>query len=575
MKTKRVLIVDDQQQNLYLLRSLLHGLNVRVYVARNGRRALDLARRIPPDLIVSDILMPEMDGFALCRAWKRDPQLQSIPFLFYTATYTDECDKQFALSLGADRFLLKPMLPEELQPILQKYLEVKEPGQESSSTTSNPLVEDELHDCFDFLRQHNITLARKLSQKMQQLEKVNKDLRVQLSRGLETARREARLRNQLAQTHKLESIGRLAGGISHDFNNMLGVIIGNAELAMASLPAGNAADEFLEEIVKAAQRSSDITRQLLTFARKQNAAPQIVNLNHQLADMMNLLRRMVGERINLTLRAASDLWPVNVDPSQLLQIVTNLCTNARDAIPETGKIHIETDNFTYDPAYQTVHLEAHPGDYVMLAVSDTGHGLDRETREHLFEPFYTTHQGGTNSGLGLATVYGIVMQNGGFLHVYSEPKQGATFKIFLPRHGSPPFVAGPPHPNTPRQHRRTGATILVVEDDEAMLKVCQSMLRQLGHRVLGTTSPARALRLAEQPETPIDLLMTDLAMPEMNGQDLARQLEERIPGLSRIFMSGYTSDVVTRHGALSASDCFLSKPFALETLATTLERALS
>ncbi len=381
-----------------------------------------------------------------------------------------------------------------------------------------------------------------------------------------------RLQSQLAQAQKMESVGRLAGGVAHDFNNMLSVILGCTELAMARVPPGEEILHDLAQIREAAERSSEITRQLLAFARKQTISPRTLDLNETVEGMLRMLRRLIGEDIDLAWLPETGLWPVRVDPSQIDQILANLCVNARDAISESGKITIETGRATFDESYCSEHPGFVPGEFVLLAVSDNGRGMDRETLRNLFEPFFTTKEEHEGTGLGLATVYGIVKQNDGFINVYSEPGAGTAFKIYLPRHqGEVERATREEEPEIPRGQ---GESILVVEDEEAILSLSARMLRKLGYTVVPASTPEEALRLAEAQEGPIDLLLTDVVMPGMNGRELAHRLQALYPGVATLFMSGYTANVIAHHGVLEEGVRFLQKPFTLWELAVGVRRGL-
>jgi PAS domain S-box-containing protein len=379
-----------------------------------------------------------------------------------------------------------------------------------------------------------------------------------------------KLETQLRHTQKMESVGQLAGGVAHDFNNMLSVILGYTEQILADQPQGTLLSD-LQEIEKAAQRSADLTRQLLAFARCQTIAPRVFDLNPAVTNLLNMLGRLLGEDLELEWHPAPQPAVVRMDPSQLDQILANLCVNARDAIKGTGKVTIETSLATFNDAYCRDHLEASPGNFVMLAVSDDGTGMDRPTQTRIFEPYFTTKQVGEGTGLGLATVFGIVKQNEGRIEVYSEPEKGTTFKIYLPAHEVKQMDA-----ELARQADkppRGSETVLLVEDEAALLELGRRLLESLGYRVICASSPKMAMRCAQTTE-PIDLMVTDVIMPEMNGRDLAGQLRVARPGLKVLFMSGYTSNVVAHHGVLDAGVCFLAKPFSVHDLAFKVREAL-
>jgi len=381
-----------------------------------------------------------------------------------------------------------------------------------------------------------------------------------------------KLRAQLQQAQKMESVGRLAGGVAHDFNNMLGVILGHTEMIMDQTDPSHPFFSNLKEIQNAAMRSADLTRQLLAFARKQTVSPKVLDLNKMVDGMLNMLERLIGEDIDLVWLPGKKLWPVNIDPSQIDQIMANLCVNARDAIAGVGKLTIETGTCTFDESYCAVHQGFIPGEYVFLAVSDNGSGMDAETKGKIFEPFFTTKPMDKGTGLGLSTVYGIVKQNNGFINVYSEPDQGTTFKIYLTRHTGKADQVRKKDSTEPFIHGNE--TILLVEDEPAILNLTTLMLQRLGYTVLPASTPGEAISLAREHMGKIDLLMTDVVMPEMNGRDLARNLLSIYPTLKRLFMSGYTANVIAHHGVLDEGVHFIQKPFSMKDMADSVKKVL-
>ena len=379
------------------------------------------------------------------------------------------------------------------------------------------------------------------------------------------------LQTQLIQAQKMESVGRLAGGVAHDFNNMLSVILGNSEIILDELPEDNPFVGGLREIKNAAERSSSLTRQLLAFARKQTIAPKVINLNHVVDGILKMLRRLIGEDLNLVWLPGNNLWPVKVDPSQVDQILANLCVNARDSIRNIGEVTIGTRNVTRDVGSYGEHDGAGPGDYVMMTVSDTGCGMPKETMDHIFEPFYTTKGSGKGTGLGLATVYGIMKQNSGFIDVYSESGKGSVFRIYFPRHVGKGLGESR---KTPMEKNPTGReTILLVEDERAILRVTKERLEQLGYTVLDFSNPKKALEISYE-SSRIHLLMTDVVMPEMNGLDLAKEIAKSHPGIKCLFMSGYTENVIAHHGILKDGLNFINKPFSAKDLSIKLREIL-
>lgn len=386
------------------------------------------------------------------------------------------------------------------------------------------------------------------------------------------ARENERLQAQLMQAQKMESVGRLAGGVAHDYNNMIGVVLGYSELAMARLGPDDPLREDLSAIHGAALRSRDMTRQLLAFARQQVIAPQILDLNATVEGMLKILRKLIGEDIDLVWHPGRGLWPVSMDPSQLDQILANLCVNARDAIADVGTITIETSTVNVTPDYCSERLEVTPGDFVLLTVSDDGCGMERTTLEHIFEPFFTTKDVGKGTGLGLPTVYGVVRQNGGFVTVYSEPGQGTTFRIHLPRHAG--VVADEPKPAVEDAAPGRNETVLVVEDEAVILGMVERILTRYGYVVLPAGTPGEALALAKAHAGDIALLITDVVMPEMNGRELAARMKALFPGIRCLYMSGYTADVIAHRGVLDQGCLFIQKPFSTTGLAAKVRSAL-
>ncbi|SEM24188.1 PAS domain S-box-containing protein [Syntrophus gentianae] len=815
----RILIVDDKQENLYMLRFLLESNGYEVDEARHGAEAMLKARKLLPQLIISDLLMPIMDGYTLLRHWKSDDLLKQIPFVVYTATYTEPKDEKLALDLGADAFIIKPIEPEPFLHCIQEVLARQKDG--LLSPAKLPIWDEQNH-----IQQYNEALIRKLEEKALQLEKANRALEMDIAErnrveealreneallnevghiakiggwemdvisrtakwtrgtydiveiepgdpipgpdehlsyylpeyrhlvaeamralieedkplnfeaqcltakgnvkwvqaigraireggqcvkvhgtlqditehkraeealfrsksllqaaldatadGILAADRKRRviafnrrfvemwhipmsvmdktddykllayvmenlkdpegfvakvrdlyskpevegrdilefkdgrvferfsnpqrmgdeiigrvwdfrditehrraeaerekLQAQLIQAQKMESVGRLAGGVAHDFNNMLGVILGYSELILERGDLSEKLQGNLQEIHNAARRAAEITRKLLAFARKQTISPRVLDLNETVESMLKMLRRLIGEDIDLAWLPCSSLWPVMIDPSQIDQILANLCVNARDAISGAGKLTIETGMVNLDHAYCSEHAGFVPGDYVLLAVSDNGCGMPDEVLSHLFEPFFTTKEVGKGTGLGLATVYGIVKQNNGFINVYSEPGEGTTFKIYLPRHAGKADATATLKPADIPQGK--GEIVMVVEDDPALLLLSRTMLTGLGYKVLEASSPSLALKLAAEHSGEINLLLTDMVMPEMNGKDLAQEVQVLHPEIKIVFMSGYTADTIAHHGIMDKGVRFLQKPFTIKDIADKIRQTL-
>jgi PAS domain S-box-containing protein len=381
------------------------------------------------------------------------------------------------------------------------------------------------------------------------------------------------LEMQLIQTQKMESIGRLAGGVAHDFNNMLNVILGHVDLSLEKIDASGPLHHHLKQIRNAAAHSTDITRQLLAFARKQTISPRILDLNKTVEGMLKMLRRLIGEDIDLVWKPSDSPGSVKMDPSQIHQILANLCVNARDAIAGVGHITIETEMKTFYEQKESDLADVIPGEFVCLRVTDDGCGMDQHTLDNLFDPFFTTKEVGKGTGLGLSTVYGIVKQNSGFIHVNSRLNEGATFEIFLPRYKETVTTREiQSHPSIPSGN---GEAVLVVEDEVTILELLQTMLDQLGYAVMTASSPQAALDLAKACDGRIHLLITDVIMPEMNGRELAGRIRELYPEVRLLFMSGYPADVIAEQGVLDRGVQFIQKPFSMQDIAAKVREALS
>jgi len=410
----------------------------------------------------------------------------------------------------------------------------------------------------------NQSLEQRVAERTESLEQALSDLRkeMQLRKQVE---------DQLIQAQKMEAVGRLAGGVAHDFNNLLTVILGYNDMILDHPRGDDATTDYAREIHKAAERATALTNQLLAFSRRQVAAPRVVDLNEIVHGIDKMLRRIIGEDVELKTVLANGLSTVKIDPSHIDQVIMNLAVNSRDAMPAGGRLTIETANVELSEEYSASHVGAVPGKYVMLALSDTGCGMDAETRSRIFEPFYTTKEKGKGTGLGLSIVYGIVKQNAGDVLVYSEPGQGTVFKIYLPAVDSPP--------ETVRVEATEGAaaateTILLVEDEEQVRKLARSMLQRRGYRVLEAASPAAAEELLRQHRDGIDLLLTDVVMPQMSGAELASRVRAARPGIKVLYMSGYTDSGIVQQGFLAEDTPYIQKPFTAAGLAKKVREVL-
>ena len=668
----RIVVVDDVEENRYFLEALLRGSGYEVASTHNGEEALVELRGAEADLVISDILMPVMDGYQLCRTMKTDPKLASIPVVFYTATYTSDADRDFALGLGASRFIVKPAEPEEFIGIIREVLADAERGHLKAAEPA--IVREQ-----NFHREHDLRVTKKLEKKIEELEAARKllqdvfqsmgeglavigpDLRIRLanpayaalagvddtalagltcfeatrceqrpcdnpacgcpvretfatgapavashahaSRGRETIETEVRsypirepsgevtavieivrdisegkraeeaeiaLRRQLEQAQKMEAVGRLAGGIAHDFNNLLTVILGRTNIALGAASTEDALRVELEEIQTAAERAAALTNQLLVFSRKQILQPRVVDLSEVVEGVGKMLRRLIGEDIEVVTVLSRDLPAVRVDPGQMEQVILNLGVNARDAMPHGGRLTIETADVLLDEDYASRHTGVAPGRYVMLAISDTGTGMDSETTARIFDPFFTTKEAGKGTGLGLSVVHGIVQQSGGSIWVYSEKGEGTTFKIYLP---PAPERAASRLAAIPELVPRGDETILLVEDEAAVRRLAATVLRSNGYTVLEASSGDEALSLLSTTAGRIHLLLTDFVMPRMTGRELAERVSAVSPEIRVLYMSGYTDTGFEDRAMLGPSD-FLQKPFTRVALSQWVREVL-
>ena len=418
----------------------------------------------------------------------------------------------------------------------------------------------------------NLSLSREVAERRtaeEEVRRINQELENRVA--TRTAERVA-LEDQLLHSQKMEAVGRLAGGVAHDFNNLLTVILGYNEMLRDRVSQDGAAMEYSGEVLRAAERASALTNQLLAFSRRQVAIPRLVDLNEIVLGIDKMLRRIIGEDIQLEVRLARGIPAVKVDPSHIDQVIMNLAVNSRDAMPGGGTLTIETAPVDLTAEYSGRHIGVEPGHYVMLAVSDTGSGMDAATKARLFEPFFTTKEKGKGTGLGLSIVYGIVKQNGGEILVYSEPNRGTSFKIYLPAVMEPADALV--RPAEGGSAPRATETILLVEDDPQVRSLTRTMLARLGYRVLEAESADEALSITSKYEGPLDLVLTDLVMPRMSGTDLARQMQTARPAIRVLYMSGYTDFGVINQAVLTADTPFIQKPFTAAMLSRKVREVL-
>ncbi len=662
----KVLIVDDNDQNLYMLEALLRGNGHHVVSAHDGDEALAGLKAEGADVIISDILMPVMDGFQLCRAVRSDDALKDIPFVFYTATYTEAKDVKFGLSLGADRYLIKPQPDALLQAVTDLIAE----------RTAGAAVRQPLGKEMEFFRQHNEALFRKLEKKISDLELANRTLReseekyrslfeeskdvvfistpegrfidinqagvelfgysskeelleVDIERDLyvhldyrkellkmlddqgyvkdyellmknkngdilivlETATafrdkmgfvasyrgmlrditHQRKLEQQLMQAQKMEAVGQLAGGIAHDFNNFLTAIMGYGSILQMGMEEDNALRTHVRQILSSAERAANLTKQLLIFSRKQVMDPRPVKINQIIFAIEKLISRLIGEDIDMKLTLSPEDLTIRADICQIEQVLMNLATNARDAMPNGGMLTIKTESVVMDDEFMRTHGYDKEGTYVVLTVSDTGEGMDEKTREKIFEPFFTTKEAGKGTGLGLAMVYGIVKQHNGYINVYSEHGEGTSFRIYLPS-----IEDTVEEKMTPGQPDAIGGneTVLLTEDDSEVRKMVSGLLTDFGYTVIEAKDGEDAVERFREHRDDIQLVILDVIMPKKNGKEVYSEVVQMKPEIKVIFASGYPVDVIRRKGIIEEGMEFISKPFAPSEFLKTIRKVL-
>jgi CheY-like chemotaxis protein len=561
----KILSVDDKAENLYMLEALLRGHGHEVDSASNGLAALDLARANHYDLIISDILMPRMDGFQLCREMKRDERLKEIPFIFYTATYTDSRDAAFALSLGADRFLVKPVDPEFF---LRELSAVTAQKQARLSATAQ---EEPPEDEAIYLKEYNARLIAKLEKKMLDLETANRALLEDIAERERAAHERTKLEDRLRQAQKMEAIGTLAGGIAHDFNNILAGIMGFADLGLLEAQDPAAATSNFKEILRAGQRARDVIRQILSFSRHQEQYRKALSLEPAVQEALTLLRATLPASIEIVASFDAQAPAVLADGAQVHQIVTNLATNAWHAIGDRpGKIDIRLSAFRVDSDFSQTHPDLRPGRYTRLSVSDDGQGIDPAVAERIFEPFFTTKEPGRGAGLGLAVVHGIMRASDGAVTVNSQPGLGATFHLYFPALDVDAPDTLPTEPPTPMGK---GERILFIDDEPVLATLGERFLTRLGYTPTVQTDAMAAL--AQFRDQPFDVVITDLTMPRANGIDLARRIWKLSPATRIILVTGYSATFDAAHARQLGFCEFLIKPYNLQSLGQAIHQALS
>jgi two-component system cell cycle sensor histidine kinase/response regulator CckA len=595
-----ILVVDDDAQMLRTITDILRLRGYSPVMAGTGEKALELARAMTeaPAVALVDLRLPDMDGMDLVGRLREIASLTQVVILTGNAS-VDSAVR--ALREDSNDYLVKPVQPDQLVGTIER---AGERWQRRRAEVGMRESEERLRLIFDHVSDalfiaddlgHVLdanpaacALAGKSIEDLQALT-IGKVLPDDDGRALDirstafapgvlvyTVRdltRQRKLEDQLVQAQKMEAVGQLAGGVAHDFNNLLTVIMSYSSLLLSDPETHQSVRGDIQEISDAAERAAALTRQLLAFSRKQVLQLRPINLNAVVTDVEKMLRRLIGEDISLRTHLDADLALINADPGQLEQVLINLAVNARDAMPGGGALTITTDNAVLSEEFGERHLGASPGKYVMLAVSDTGTGMTREVQQRLFEPFYTTKGPGKGTGLGLATVHGIVKQSGGDVYVYSELGHGTTFKVYFPRLTKVADVV-----MTTAEHRATAPrgseTILLAEDDESLRALGARVLGALGYEVLVARTGGEALKIVAQHKGPIDLIATDVVMPEMNGSQLVEEVLQARPGIRVLFMSGYTDDEVMRRGVIDGQTAFLQKPFTPDLLAHKVREVL-
>ena len=662
---KKILVVDDIAENRYVLEKILEAHQLKVTSAENGKTALDAAYADPPDLVISDILMPVMDGYALCKIWKTDERLRHIPFIFYTATYTGPKDEAFALKLGADRFIIKPQEPKVFIELLNEFITE---ALVHPSENKQPLGSE-----MEYFRQYNEILFNKLEQKVMELEQVNSRLNQEIDerkrveekllsltqaveespaaiiltdlngvieyvnpkflqvsgysnqemigrnlsflktqetnadvykdmwatiksdkvwRGelcnrrkdgklfwvyltmsplknvagvitkfmalMEDTTERRQLETQLRQSQKLEGIGQLAGGVAHDFNNILTAIIGYAYLAYLNMQKDDPLKEHIKHVLDYSEKAATITKSLLAFSRQQTTHPAHFNLNDLVSNFQKLLRHLLSENIEIQTKCADRILSVWVDQVQIEQVIMNLATNARDAMPQGGSFIIATNLVELNDEFIKTHGYGKAGSYAEISVADTGIGMDQETQEKIFDPFFTTKEQGKGTGLGMAIVYGIVKKHNGFITVDSELGKGTRYRILLP------IVRAPEASEKKKTEGIVAAsgteTILIAEDEAGIRDLITTILTDQGYEVIGSADGEEAVRLFRENKEKVALVMLDGIMPKKSGKEACLEIKAINPEVKVIFMSGYSENMINLEETKFKDVHFLQKP---------------
>jgi len=529
-----ILAVDDEPVNIELMIAALKD-DYEIFTALSGQDAVELLEEQIPDLILLDVMMPDVSGYDVCRIIKADERFVEIPVIFLTSLDSHEGELQ-GLELGGIDYLTKPTNFDLLKLRIRNHIVQKARN--------------------DLMKEQVVQLARQ-----------KEELAQMLAEEKHAEEEKHKYESRLHQSRKMEAIGQLAGGVAHDFNNKLMAILGYTELSKMDIHDSDTVLHYLHEIRRAAEHSRDITYRLLAFSRQQVVTPRELEANKVIAESLKYLSRIIGEHISISFEPSDTLWNIRMDPVQLDQVVMNLAINARDAMPDGGAFVIETGNITMNAGSCSSLIDAIPGDYVMITFSDSGTGMDKETMAHIFEPFFTTKEVGKGTGLGLATIYGIIHQNSGFIDVTSNVGQGTEFKVYIPR-----MNASITESTRIADTISTGScAILLVEDEDAVRSVVSLFLKKIGYTVHEAATPTAALELARDLSIQIDLVLTDYVMPEMNGRVMMERILKLRPQLRCIYASGFSTD----HVQLSKEEHFIQKPYDLIKLSGYIKRVIN
>ncbi|GEM_PF-2387335 len=560
---ERILVVDDNKQNIYMAEILYAGNGYEVETASNGKEALEKARANPPDLLISDILMPVMDGFALCREWRKDEKLKNIPFVFYTATYTEPEDEQFALSLGADRFIKKPLDTIELIRITKELINKKETGSYPDKELESPHEEV-------YLRLYNQALVHKLEDKIFQLEEANKRLEHEIRERQYAEQKLYSYEKQIAQSQKMEALGSLAGGIAHDFNNILMAIMAHAELALLDGNENIPNSKNIEQIQVACNRAKELINQILTFSRQAGMEKRPIRISAIAQEVLKLIKSSLPPGIEIKQRIDSESQ-VLANPTQIYQVLINLCTNASHAIKEKeGIIEIRLSDCMIDNPEEPALKGLAPGRYQKLEVIDNGCGIKEDDLEEIFAPYFTTRKEEGGTGLGLSVVQNIVKNSGGRITVKSTYGEGAAFSLFFPV-----LQGGYEKPLYDRAVITSdNEHILFIDDEATFMEMAVEMLKKLGYRVTAFSESMAALKAFKARHMEFDLVLSDIEIPFMSGLELANELHAIRDDIPVVLCTGFSDRITEKRAEELKIKGFLMKPFVLADLSNTIRKAL-